>query len=861
MVYGSIALPAYVLAYALVCRLLPEESLAAVLAADLGFVILEVGVLLLAVLAMTQTKEHRGRVIWGLVIAWLLLNILGDGSWAVYDIGQGEVPAQGIPDIGYLLSYGVGFAAVLAATWKSAGRLQTIETLLDAMMFSIGAAALSWPALVGPLLRYADPSAKFWTDLAYPIGGFLILFGFVSFFLSAADTGKRPRPYYVLLCAGFAMQMVADSAYLMLDIAGGAYEPGNWIDPVWLLAYAAAGIAALLEMRLAGAGRSADESPREQTRTDAGRLFAASRWRIAIPYAGIPIVAVVFLTRLRSDSWQWSTETRVLVCLGFALVVLVLARQYVTLMRNRRLNAALAQTSSQLQEKLGDLADLNRRLEMLNSRSNRLNSLREVRAVAEAGLELACSFARSPGGWMVLRDAEGWESVMARRGPVALHRPGDAKYNAVEVARGVLAAVPLRARGEELGTLWLVRPDETDGEPDMLAVIATQIGTAIDNTRQYEEALHLAERDPITGLFNHRGIHKRLAGESLRAQQNGTELSLVMMDMDDFKLLNDTYGHPVGDQVLRYVSDAIRGVLRHADLAGRVGGDELLVVLPNTGAGGALQLSERLRERLSGSPYVTDSGETVPVNLSFGVASFPADAQSLGQLIETADANLYASKQQGGNTIIGSPGPTETRSEVEGILGVAGKLLDVVGARDHYTRRHSEAVTLYALSLGEALGLPEESLNTLHIAAMLHDVGKIGVSADLLRRPTALNAGEHDLVRRHVDLGAAVISDMPRLAKVAEAVNSHHEHHDGGGYPGEMSGDDIPLLGRILAVADAYSAMILDRPYRKGIGRDQARSELLKAAGTQLDPDLVREFVRLIDTRQAESARARAEAG
>jgi diguanylate cyclase (GGDEF)-like protein len=410
-----------------------------------------------------------------------------------------------------------------------------------------------------------------------------------------------------------------------------------------------------------------------------------------------------------------------------------------------------------------------------------------------------------------------------------------------------LRTIPLSIRGESLGAIWLVRPVASGPGADLLPVIAAHLATALDNAKRYEEALHLAERDPLTGLFNHRGIHRRLAGAALRAQQNGTELSLVMIDLDDFKVLNDTYGHPAGDTVLKQVSDAIRAVLRHADLAGRVGGDELLVVLPSTGREGAFQLSERLRSALAARPYLTAEGAPVLVRLSSGVATFPEDAQSLGQLIETADANLYASKQRGGDTTTGSSPHARADTAVQGPFGVAGRLLNVVGARDHYTRRHSENVVLHALSLGETLGLPDDSLRTLYAAAILHDVGNIGVPADLLRSAAPLTAGEREIVRRHVEIGAEVINDLPRLAEVAEAVRAHHERFDGGGYPEQTEGDDIPLLARILAVADAYSAMTVERPYRKGMTHSQARDELLRVAGTQLDPFLVGEFVKMRD--------------
>jgi HD-GYP domain-containing protein (c-di-GMP phosphodiesterase class II) len=188
-------------------------------------------------------------------------------------------------------------------------------------------------------------------------------------------------------------------------------------------------------------------------------------------------------------------------------------------------------------------------------------------------------------------------------------------------------------------------------------------------------------------------------------------------------------------------------------------------------------------------------------------------------------------------------------------------LLDAVGARDHYTRRHSEHVVRHALCLGEAVGLSEESLRTLNVAALLHDVGKLRVPVDLLRRPAPLSPAEEQVVREHVLIGPDVIMDMPRLAEVAAIVSAHHEHWDGLGYPRETSGEDIPILSRILAVADAYSAMTLDKPYRESMSRSQAREELLKAAGGQLDPDLVRRFIEILDSQESRTSAEHAAAG
>jgi diguanylate cyclase (GGDEF)-like protein len=551
----------------------------------------------------------------------------------------------------------------------------------------------------------------------------------------------------------------------------------------------------------------------------------------------------------------------VLACLGGVLVLLLLLRQYVTLAQNRRLTIELSRTSTELETRLSGLASLNQRLEVLNGAANRLSSLNVLPEVIAGGLELACCYSLTPAGWISLKDKDGREYVAATRGSVDEHHPGDGELNAAEVEKGILRSFPLDIRGETIGTVWLVRPAAGDQETSLLPVIAAHIATAIDNTQRYEEAVHLAERDPLTGLFNHRGIHKRLAGESLRAQQNDSELSLVMMDLDDFKELNDTYGHPAGDAALRKVADAIRSVLRHADLAGRVGGDELLLVLLNTGADGAMQLTERLRETLSTRPLVTPNGASIPLHLSFGLATYPVDAQSLGQLIEAADTNLYASKQRGGDSITGCTHQNEEEADGRGLLGMAGRLLDAVGARDHYTRKHSEHVMAHALSLGEALGLPEESLSTLQIAAMLHDVGKIRISGSLLRKPAPLSSDEQATIRRHVDTSASIIGDMPRLIEVVEAVQAHHERYDGHGYPAGSYGEDTPLLARILAVADAYSAMTLERPYRKRLSREQARAELLRVAGTQLDPELVDRFIEVLEAADAEHGARHAAAG
>jgi diguanylate cyclase (GGDEF)-like protein len=863
LVIGSSALVASVAAYFVTCLVLPPGSLGLTIVSDIGFLIVEAAALVLCVLAYLWNRARSDRWVWLGIAMWVAFNLFADATWAYYEVGrQVEVPSPGLTDVGYLASYIVGFATVVVAAWKACGRLRATEAMLDAAMLTAGVAGLGWRWLLGPLLQSTEYGGAYLINLAYVVGDLLIIMAFAMFFLASSGPGRRRPPIYLAaMCFGFLCQAVADSAYFVTVELGQEYGPGNWMDSVWLLAFAVAGVAALIAMhdaRKAHTPSVTNTTTRKRAARPGG--FEWSHLRIIIPYMALVVLVAVLFPRLYGSEWKLTLEERVLLYMGFGLVLVIVSRQYVILLQNRRLNIGLTRTSEELEERVGDLADLNQRLEALNEGAHRLNSLRTTAEIADAALELACSFELSPGGWISLSGAGGERSVAAVRGPVDQSLLDEPWSGSFDVALGLLRAEPLDIRDENLGTMFLLTPEGGARQPDLMPVIAAHVATAIDNAQKYEEVVHLAERDQLTGLFNYRGIHKRLAGESLRAQRSGSELSLIMIDLDDFKMLNDTYGHPVGDAVLRQVSEAIRAVLRHADLAGRVGGDELLIVLPNTGAGGAMLLGGRLIETLGDRPYVTPGGIAVPVGLSLGVATYPNDAQSLGQLIETADAHLYASKQRGGNTVTGSSAEeVAAKSDIDGVLGVAGRLLNVVGARDHYTRVHSEHVVLYALSLGQAIGLSEDSLSTLHVAAMLHDVGNIAVPAQFLRQPTALTAAEEDMVRRHVDMGASVIEDMPRLADVAAAVRAHHEHQDGSGYPAELSGDDIPILARVLAITDAYAAMTLDRPYRKPMTREQARAELEKAAGTQFDPELVRQFIQILDARDARAEAACAE--
>jgi diguanylate cyclase (GGDEF)-like protein len=840
---GGAALVGSLAVVSAVTQLLPPGSTPRTTLADVYMPLLELCALVLTCLALRKNAGGPYRWTWLFLTLWVAANLFADIVWGWYEVGlHTPVPSPSIADFGYLISYPLGFLTVIFATWKASGRLRTVESSLDAMMLTLGIAGLGWPLLLAPLFESSPHGVSGLISLAYPLGDLLVVVAFASLLLSSLR--QRPPRFLLVIWAAFLIQVVADSVYFSQMMTPGGYTSGGALDSTWAGVFALAGIAALMGMLPATQGASAGAQRRARLRSSRPQRPELTYPRMLLPYLAVPTAGALIWAQFARFGAVWSTDMQVLVYIGIGLVALLVMRQFVTLLHNRRLNAGLSDLSRQLNDRVQSLAGVTERLEELNAGAIRLNSLRALSEIMQGGLELACSVTRSPAAWIALKDDGGTMSVAARFGQdEMLPAVGSAPDLIVPTEQQRLDEVELEVRGEKIGSLWLVKPVVDEQGPGLVRAVGAQLATAIDNTRRYEEVLRLAERDPLTGLFNHRGIHQRLAVEGRRAQQRGGMLSLVMIDLDDFKLLNDTYGHPAGDRVLSRVSEAIRDVLRHTDLAGRVGGDEMMLVLPNTDRAGAMQMAERLREALSSKPFVAGKNRGIPLRISLGVATYPADADTLTGLVGVADASLYASKQRGGNTITEAGTTEEPPVEATGLRGIAGRLMDVVGARDHYTRRHSDQVTVHALELGQSLGLPDESLETLKLAAMLHDVGKLGMGPRVLRKPAPLTIDEERSVRRHIDIGEMIIRDLPRVTGVLEAVHAHHERYDGTGYPAGLFGEDIPLLARILAIADAYAAMTIDRPYRSKLTPERARLELLKVSGSQLDPELVGRFV------------------
>ncbi|MGI4790607.1 MAG: sensor domain-containing diguanylate cyclase/phosphohydrolase, partial [Janthinobacterium lividum] len=358
------------------------------------------------------------------------------------------------------------------------------------------------------------------------------------------------------------------------------------------------------------------------------------------------------------------------------------------------------------------------------------------------------------------------------------------------------------------------------------------------------EAVKRADRDPLTGLLNHRAFQKKLEQETDRMQRQGASLVVAILDLDNFKFFNDAYGHAAGDEVLRQVAEALRQQCRSYDTLSRFGGDEFGLLLP--GAYEAEQLAAGLKERLARIGYCPPGYDTpIPIGASIGLAVFPNEAATRTEVLALADERLRRVKSGVGEAedLIAGLRARLPVSAIEGFEMLTA-LVTAVDTKDRYTRRHSEDVLSYSLQIAVGLGLSEETRQTIAVAALLHDVGKIGVPDAILRKPGRLTDAEFKAIQQHPVMGAAIVGAVAGFEETLDAVRHHHERWDGGGYPSGLRGEKTPLIARVMAVADAFSAMTTDRPYRNSMTDAKALSILNEGAGSQWDPACVEAFLR-----------------
>jgi diguanylate cyclase (GGDEF)-like protein len=356
------------------------------------------------------------------------------------------------------------------------------------------------------------------------------------------------------------------------------------------------------------------------------------------------------------------------------------------------------------------------------------------------------------------------------------------------------------------------------------------------------KAMRLALTDPLTGLGNHRHFHERLQRELALAEQEGTSLTLCLVDIDDFKQVNDRHGHPVGDRVLAQVAAR----LRQGGESFRLGGDEFAVLLPDTNARSGVAVARSIVERVGAA----DLEQVGPMTVSAGVATYPIQGAGRDELIRLADSAMYWAKEDGKNRARGyEPALVEIKQLQQLAEGTdraaryraAASLAKAVDARDGFTGSHSDRVGELAARIARRLGVEEAQIELTRVAASLHDLGKLAIPEEILRKPGTLNESERLVLQRHPQIGHRMLESLG-VEPIADWVLHHHERWDGDGYPDRLRGEEIPLGARIIFVADAYDAMTSERVYDRSLSPSEALEELERCSGSQFDPAIVDAF-------------------
>jgi diguanylate cyclase (GGDEF)-like protein/putative nucleotidyltransferase with HDIG domain len=369
-------------------------------------------------------------------------------------------------------------------------------------------------------------------------------------------------------------------------------------------------------------------------------------------------------------------------------------------------------------------------------------------------------------------------------------------------------------------------------------------------------AMRLALTDPLTGLGNHRNFHDRLERELRYAHERRLPLSLCMVDIDDFKRINDRFGHPAGDRVLSQLAAR----LRQTGEAFRLGGDEFALLLPGADESAALAAASSVVDRIA----ALNLEPTGAVTVSVGIATSPQHAGERDELIGLADSALYWAKEYGKNRVRAYRPDVIELAELKRLASgsdraarfrAAASLARAVDARDVYTGSHSQRVADLAARTARRLGLADEEVELTRLAASLHDLGKLAIPEEILRKPGPLTEPERMVLERHPQIGFRMLESLG-VDPVADWVLHHHERWDGSGYPDGLPGDRIPLGARIIFVADAYDAMTSERVYRRRVAPQHAIAELERCAGSQFDPEIVAALANELTLQDAPAAAA-----
>jgi diguanylate cyclase (GGDEF)-like protein len=516
---------------------------------------------------------------------------------------------------------------------------------------------------------------------------------------------------------------------------------------------------------------------------------------------------------------------------------------------------------------------------------------KEIEIKAEAGATAHAMGRRIPLGVGIL-------GRVARTGERALVQNGlEGQIGAILPESRSVLCIPITYGETLLGALNIESRNESAFFPQdvlILNTLADLLATALHNAFVFQKLQQQSITDGLTGIKTRRFFWEALSAEWKRASRSGRPFSVVLIDLDKFKEVNDTLGHFEGDLVLARVGRLLEQKSRQSNVVARYGGDEFIILMPETGPEQAQVLAERLRQWIATDAMLSEHHITG----SFGVASFPMHGFSIEDIIRVADAGMYVSKRSGGNRVSAAeefaggeefaPQRQQISTYIEGFLQrehngpehleeLGSMLVKFCGgeedcnvpllkesievlsraaeSRELRTSGHGDLVARYTEIVARALHLPAEETTDLVFAARIHDVGKIFVPERILNKPGPLTDDEFFLVRMHARVGAEIAGILPHSALMRQAIEHHHQRFDGTGYPDGAKGEQIPLWARIIALADAYANMLTEQSIAAARTPEQALDELSKMSGTGFDGMLVRLLLRELKSERASSAK------
>jgi len=346
----------------------------------------------------------------------------------------------------------------------------------------------------------------------------------------------------------------------------------------------------------------------------------------------------------------------------------------------------------------------------------------------------------------------------------------------------------------------------------------------ITERKEAEKKLkYLSSHDKLTGLYNRSHIEEEIARLDTERQ---LPLSIAMGDVNALKLINDAFGYRNGDKLLVKVGKILKKCYRKEDIIARWGGDEFLVLLPKTSEEDAVKLLDRVREACERT-----TNQKIPASVSIGISTKTIKAQNIQDIIKEAEDRMYQHKL------------TESKSIHSSIIA---SLKATLWERSHETEEHGRRLKELSLKLGRVAELAPNELDELALLSTLHDMGKIGIEDSILAKPGKLTKKEWEVMKRHPEIGYKIAQSSPQLLQIADGILYHHEWWDGTGYPHGLTGENIPLISRIIAIADAYDVMTHNRVYKKAVTKKEAIKEVKRYSGTQFDPGLVKKFIKIV---------------